>query len=297
MLEGVGVSISSLFFSLVEFGILTTQVIFIRKYWRMEAFRIFTVMTSLFLFFNVSLLLVSIDSLSTTIGTSLRILNTITIGLYLFFMNINTLLPRSSAIKKVPWLIVALSIAFGIQGLMKTFELDQNDIVTNTNLGVPVLFTITIVVLLLGKAGGKRTSWNSFWLLLLVFVTIVFASFSIYIEEELDLVAYLYINFVFLLFSTIQYWQLKLAVDTKGEETINASSTDNSASEIDKLSEFGLSQTEREIVEMILDGDSYNEIAVKRSRSYSSVSSQASNAFSKIKVHTQDELIEKFKKN
>jgi len=297
MIEGAGVSISSLFFSLVEVGILTSQIIFLRKYWKLEEFRTFIIMTSLFLFLNITLLLISVESVSHPLGTSLVILNSLTIGIYLFFMNINTLLPKLNYVQKIPWLLISVSLSFGVHGLLKTFEVSQNDFTKVTNLGVPVLFVVTVLILILAKAGERQTSWNTFWFILLVFTTMVFASFLLYLEEQLHFVSYLYINFVFLLFSAMQFWQLKLSNGTVLDSQVQPPVIEESATanQVDELSEFGLSKTEREIIEELLEGASYNEIAKKRIRSYSAISSQASNAFSKLGVHSQEELLEKFK--
>ncbi|XOV68617.1 MAG: helix-turn-helix transcriptional regulator [Fluviicola sp.] len=212
-------------------------------------------------------------------------------------MNINTLLPNLSVVDKIPWLFVSLSISFGIHGLLKTFEVNRGDFSRLTNLGVPMLLTITIIILILSRTGNSRANWNTFWLILLVFITLVFASFTLYLEEQLHFVSYLYVNFIFLLFSAIQYWQIKSSKLVIRDSTItlpeeNGNKTTNQANE---LSQYGLTKTEKEIIEELLEGATYNEIAEKRVRSYSAISSQASNAFSKLGVHSQDELLEKFK--
>lgn len=234
--------------------------------------------TGLFFTYNLYFLLVTIGVLDDSISEWVFGVNSISIGLYLFFLISEEFIGRRSLLGNTPMLFFSLAIGFGVNGILQSFDLE--DIATTVEISLPLLIGLSILITLfsLSKHYFKLPLlWAS---MTFVFITII-VSYSTYFENS-QMSFVLALNLFFLLFASLQYFKLYLVQKIKPLPKIE---------EVDPLDKFGLTKHQKEITLMILTGKTYHEIAQERHVAYTTITSHAAKIFVKVGVHSQDELI------
>ncbi|GAB5419149.1 MAG: hypothetical protein Crog4KO_06570 [Crocinitomicaceae bacterium] len=282
-LGGAGITISALIFALLEFGLLTSQVIFYRSI-KSSGIKHFIGITSLFVLYNIYFLLESIGLLGDN-AYFIYIINSLAIGLYL----IPTVLRQLSGSRK-SWFNLVSAIAIFTIALFSTFYLAQvygasNSFQKILNAGLLLLLlsaVVTVVSSLQNLAHGNRLTGLSITSL----ISLLVVSYSTYFEDS-EILFLLVSNSLFLFFAILQYLKLysldKVIAIPKAEKN-------------DPLNEYNLTKNQKEITLLILEGKGYSEIAEIRHIAYTTVTSHASMIFDKVGVENRTQLIKKLTK-
>lgn len=285
-MEIVGATVSSFVFAIIQFGVIISQVVLFERY-RTQAMKRFIMVTSMFLTMNIAMLILSTGKVNWSGFNSFVVLNAISIALYLFFLTVDSMLPNTKTIQRIPWLVVSIAIGFGTYALAMSLPMGFENFEEKLFIFIPILLSIQLLTLVL-KLGKSTIQYIYIWLGLLFTGVLVFGSFLFYFQE-IAWTGYIFLNLIFLIFTASQYWVIihnsRFVISPKPIEADQ------------RLEGFGFSPTEKKIAKMLLEGMSYEEIAENRNRSYSSVTSQSSNLFKKVGVHSREEFIDELTKN
>jgi len=285
-LEGVGISISALLFALIEFGLLTSQVIYYRNL-KSKSMKRFIGVTSLFVLYNVYYLLSALGVFHVAFSSWLYLLNSAAIAVFLLVISYEEFKESKAFSSKLVSLIWIVLISVISMELIHLYPKSFAEMKTVISIGLPVILSLSVLSLIVGVLRAKNKVRGLNWTLYTLPILIIVVSYSVYFRNSL-LWFVIVTNFMFVAFAIVKY--VMLFAQLKDVNRTYAQKTDI-------LDTFDLTKTQKEITLLILDGKSYEEIAEERHIGYSTVTSHTSKIFDKVGVNSKEKLIAKLTDN